>query len=97
MATAFFGGPFFSGEFFSSSGPAPDPFVAGGASNIDWLKARRGKPKVIRRSEFANQEEYKEAMRVALASVPLSKVHVPNLIHAEDDDALLAVMLRVLH
>lgn len=95
MATAFFGGPFFGSEFFS--GTAPAPVVAGGASNIDWLKKRRGKPKVIRRSDFANQDEYRDAMRVALASVPLSKIRIPDPIEAEDDDALLAVMLRVLH
>lgn len=95
MATSFFGGAFFGGEFFD--GAAPAAVVAGGASNIDWLKKRRGKPKVIRRSDFANQEEYLDAMREALASVPLSQVRIPDPIEAEDDDALLAVMLRVLH
>lgn len=66
-------------------------------SNTDWLKKRKGKPKVIRRSEFASRDEYEQALKAALVSIPLSQVEIPDVIEEEDDDALLAVMLRVLH
>lgn len=51
----------------------------------------RRRRKIIKLSDFANQEEFREAMREVIV-LPTKAVDV-----SDDDDALLAVLMRTLH
>jgi hypothetical protein len=51
----------------------------------------RRRRKIVRLSDYANQDEFREAMKEVIV-LPARKVET-----SDDDDALLAVLLRTIH
>jgi hypothetical protein len=80
--------------------PAP-PVVAdrSGRGNIDWLKAKKKKGKVLKYSDFENRDAYQKAFAEAMAaaSMPIAKVE-PTIeqyeeVFGDDDEILKALFL----
>ena len=82
------------------SGAAPPVVVdvPASAGNIDWLKRKKKRGKVIRYSDFESQEAYAKAL--AAASLPIAIITEPEDYEEAfgDDDAILkALFLTTLH
>ena len=82
--------------------PAP-PVVAdrSGRGNIDWLKAKKKKGKVLKYSDFEGREAYQAALAAALAeaSMPIARITDPTEADYEeafgDDDAILKALFLI--